>query len=141
MRTCPFCEFNEGWVIEQPDGKFKVICKVCGSSGPESNTREGSEEKWDGSLSNIEGSEFEQALKEDMGGASAPSANLVNTPGTGTAQPASIAATTGGQQYDSNAIGSGDKWGNEKSKKKKKKKKKITEYRIATIEEYANKLK
>ncbi len=141
MRTCPFCGYDEGWVNEQPDGKLKVVCKVCGSSGPESNTHEGAEKKWDGILAQIENpTKFEEALQEEMGGAAAPAVNLVNTPGMGTAEPGSTAAMTGGQQYDDSAIGSGDKWAAEK-KKKKKKKKKITEHKIFTIEEYASKLK
>jgi len=45
-----------------------------------------------------------------MGGVTTPYATLYNVPGVGTAKPATLAATTGAQQYDVTAKGSGDKW-------------------------------
>ena len=45
-----------------------------------------------------------------LGGVSAPYATLYNVPGVGNAVPASVAATTGSQFYQSTAKGSGDKW-------------------------------
>jgi len=45
-----------------------------------------------------------------LGGVSAPYATIYNVPGVGTAQPASVAATTGAQFTGSTAKGSGDKW-------------------------------
>jgi hypothetical protein len=51
------------------------------------------------------------ALNEaEMGGVSAPYSTLYNVPGVGSAVPASVAATTGAQFYQSTAKGSGDKW-------------------------------
>lgn len=51
------------------------------------------------------------ALNEaEMGGVSAPYTTLYNVPGTGTPVPASQAATTGNQFYQSGTKGSGDKW-------------------------------
>jgi len=70
-------------------------------------------------------------INEEMGGVSSPMSTLVNTPGMGSAQPASTAATSGPQQGSSSALGSGDKWGNslgpytqagDVQKKRKKKK-------------------
>ena len=45
-----------------------------------------------------------------LGGVSTPYATLYNVPGVGTAQPASVAATTGAQFTATTARGSGDKW-------------------------------
>ena len=45
-----------------------------------------------------------------MGGVTTPYSTLYNVPGVGSARPASLAATTGAQQYDITAKGSGDKW-------------------------------
>jgi len=50
------------------------------------------------------------ALNESMGGVSTPYATLYNVPGVGTAIPASQAATSGNQFYQSATKGSGDKW-------------------------------
>jgi hypothetical protein len=51
------------------------------------------------------------ALNEaEMGGVSAPYSTLYNVTGVGSAVPASVAATTGAQFYQSTAKGSGDKW-------------------------------
>jgi len=135
MRPCPFCNFDEGYTHETSYKKpitYKVICNVCGSSGPEAKTRKMAEQKWDGLLLDVDLDEVEELLDEDMGGVSAPAATLSNTPGVGNATPATIAATSGAQQTSSSAIGSGDKWGdglmydqNGKIKKKKKKKSKL----------------
>ena len=143
MKECPFCGFDEGWVQETPEG-YKVICKVCKAEGPPAKTYEMSRKKWDGILNKIESPDkFEEALKEDvggdMGGVSAPAATLVNVPGTGNATPASFAAMTGAQQYDSGAIGSGDKWGGNEPNKKKKKKKTSAKHKISSFEDYADK--
>jgi hypothetical protein len=78
-------------------------------------------------------------LNENMGGVGAPMATLGNVPGMGTAQPASMAATTAAQFNSPKSTGSGDKWGalgkthqqiGFVPKKKKKKKKKIEEDNI-----------
>ena len=51
------------------------------------------------------------ALNEaEMGGVSTPYATLYNVPGVGNAVPASQAATSGNQFYQSTSKGSGDKW-------------------------------
>jgi hypothetical protein len=89
-----------------------------------------------------------------------PFATLTNTPGMGSARPASMAATSGAQQCDVNALGSGDNWGNtlgpyqqggNKKRKKRvyKKRKKVvkesllennvTPYNIKIVREYINK--
>lgn len=142
MRACPFCNSGEGWVKETSYSepiKYRVECNICGAIGPEAKTDEMAEKKWDGLLAQIENPEkFEEALEEEMGGVSAPAATLVNTPGVGSATPASTAAMTGAQQTSSSSLGSGDKWGDgsiydqngklkNKKKKKKKSKKKVNE--------------
>ena len=139
MRECPFCGFDEGWV-KQDGEMFTVQCEVCGSHGPYSKTREGAEEKWEGKLKTIPTKDVDKALKENIGGVSAPAATLANTPGVGTAQPASTAAMTGAQQNSPDALGSGDKWGGgsgDKKKKKKKKTKKTNEIKTA-LKGFAN---
>lgn len=237
MKPCPFCGFNEAWTRNSPwdliegrdpnDIHYVIQCNVCGTVGPESKTPEIAEDKWNGSLKNINPNHeetFKYALNESLkqfigntfispdegievyfnddyiefinsengtiiyqfgipedgetideegnviddeesneGGpylyysgdylevfsdgiveftiyldelqinedVSAPMATLSNVPGTGNAQPASMAAMTGSQQGSTDAIGSGDNWGNylgpyiqknepEKNKKKKK---------------------
>ena len=143
MRICPFCNFNEGSVHETSYKEpkiYKVVCNVCGSSGPEAKTREMAEQKWDGLLLDIELDEVKELLDEDMGGVSAPMATLANAPGVGNATPASTAATTSAQQTSSSTKGSGDNWGAgsmydqkgkiKKKKGKKKGKKKISESNI-----------
>ena len=139
MKACPFCGFDEGWTQETPEG-YKVICKVCKAEGPPAKTYDMARKKWDGILHKIESQDkFEEALKEmDMGGVSAPAATLVNVPGTGNAQPAEFAAMTGAQQYDSGAIGSGDKWGGDNPKKKKKKTVTV-KHKVSSYEDYAAK--
>jgi hypothetical protein len=138
MKECPFCGYDEGWVRETPEG-YKVICKVCGGEGPPAKTYDMSRKKWDGILNKIESQDkFEEALKEMEGGVSTPAATLTNVPGVGDAQPAAFAAMTGAQQYDSGAIGSGDKWGGSEPKKKKKKKA-TTKHKISSYEDFAAK--
>jgi len=83
---------------------------------------------------------IKKSVKEsDMGGVSAPMATLNNTPGMGNAQPASMAAMSGAQQYDQSARGSGDLWGS--PKKGKKTKKKTKKYKLPSYEEFANQIK
>jgi hypothetical protein len=124
MRACPFCGFNEGWTKESSYTKpirYKVICNVCDSSGPESSTPEMAEKKWDGILSKIDDDKkFKAILKEDMGGASTPMTTTVNTPGVGNAQLPKMAAMTGNQQASNDSKGSGDKYGDTPKKKNKK---------------------
>lgn len=138
MRECPFCGFDEGWVKNQ--GKyFYVECKVCESTGPKSLSSSGAEEKWNGILSSLDGKELNLKLEEEaIGGVSSPISTLNNTQGIGNAQPAKMAAMTGAQQYDSKAIGSGDKWDAGKKTKPKKKNKK---HKIDSFEEYSQKIK
>jgi len=91
---------------------------------------------------------FSRAIKieENVGGVSAPLSTSMNTPGMGNAQPSSMAATTGVQQYSNSAKGSGDKWnalgkpyqqGNSPKKKRKvyKKKRKTNEQFYPSLEE------
>ena len=120
MNVCPFCNYDEGWVRESSlnPNKYTVICKVCGAIGPESTTREGAEDKWNGTLKDLDAQQIR--LSENVG---APMTTLTNTPGMGNAQPASVAAMTGSQQMSSSCIGSGDKWDNGGKKKKNKKRK------------------
>lgn len=104
MRECPFCNFDEGWSEKSPSnpGKFVIRCKVCGAIGPESDTYEGAERKWNGSLKDVDADDkgaFQLALDEDVMG---PISTLGNTPGMGNAQPPS---TT-----NMSTSGSGDKW-------------------------------
>lgn len=68
-RVCPFCDFNEGWVATSPidETKYVIRCKVCGSMGPQSSTREGAERKWNGFLKSIDiknKEKFDKAIKE-----------------------------------------------------------------------------
>lgn len=121
MRACPFCGFNEGWTQESSYTKpirYKVVCSVCNSSGPEASCPEMAEKKWDGLLTKIDDSKkFNALLKEDMGGVSGAEGS---TPGIGTAQPPKMAAMTGNQQASNDSKGSGDKYGDTPKKKKKK---------------------
>ena len=132
MRTCPFCNYDEGWVKEttfKRPIKDRVECHVCGATGPESFSYELAIKKWDGILIKIDNDkELKAMVKEDaMGGVSAPMATLNNTPGMGNAVPPSKGGT-----------GSGDSWGNTINKKpytqstikKKKKKRKIVKEEV-----------
>lgn len=77
MNQCPFCGFDEGWtrlspwdlIEKRPETHYVVQCNVCHAIGPESKTRAGAEEKWDGILSqidpNIEKEEFKEKLNEE----------------------------------------------------------------------------
>ena len=74
--------------------------------------------------------------EDSMGGVSAGFSTLNNTTGMGTAQPASMAATSAAQFNSPKSTGSGDKWGalgkthTQSTTKKKRKKKKIEEDNI-----------
>jgi len=135
MNSCEFCGYDEGWVRNSPwdfiehrgkdDIHYVVQCKVCGALGPESKTKEGAIEKWNGSLTSAQNlNDFNNMLDENMGGAAGGAAGT-SIPGMGTAVPPGT--QTGGK-------GSGDNWGNTigmytqagtiKGNKKKKKKKK-----------------
>jgi Major capsid protein Gp23 len=61
-------------------------------------------------LNNDSGNELTKLYEAAMGGVSSPYATLYNVPGVGTAQPATVAATTGAQFSAPTAKGSGDKW-------------------------------
>lgn len=93
MRKCPFCNSLEWRTIEVQDSwteakNYRVVCEMCDSMGPTSDSPEEAEANWEG------------ALKEEaVGGVSAPMSTVNNTPGMGNATPAS---TTN--------IGSGDRW-------------------------------
>lgn len=142
MIPCPFCNFDEGWVTSKDD-MYVVECKVCGSQGPPSNTRELATEKWNGLLKRIDDQrEFNKLVNEDV---SAPIATLTNTPGMGTAEPANISAMTGAQQASPDAIGSGDSWGHVPKKSTKKKKKGTSKtkkkHNIQSLDDFANLLK
>lgn len=121
MKKCPFCNSLEYRTIPVTDSwtdekKYRVVCEMCDSMGPASDTPEEAEANWEGAL-------LEELDEEAMGGVSSPMATLNNTPGMGNVAPASA---------DGNAIGSGDKFGDSvmydqkgkiktsKSKKKKK---------------------
>jgi len=122
MRKCPFCNSLEYRTITVSDSwtgdkTYRVVCEMCDSMGPSSDTPEEAEANWEGALK-------EELDEEAMGGVSAPMSTLNNTPGMGNVTPAASA--------DGNAIGSGDKFGDgvmydqkgkvktSKSKKKKK---------------------
>lgn len=138
MKICNFCGYDEGWVIQSPFNKNKYVvqCHVCGAIGPESNTQNGAEKKWDGILKEIDDEkQFNLILNEDLGGVSTPMSTTMNTSGMGNAQPAQIAAMTGQQQSSPLSKGSGDRWDNKTIPKKKKRKKKTNENFYPSLEE------
>jgi hypothetical protein len=134
IRTCPFCDYNEGW-IRQIEDEFFVECKVCKGKGPSSDNDTDAISYWNGKFD----TDFDRDnVSEDaMGGVSTPMATLNNTPGIGNAVPATQAATTGAQFTSDSVKGSGDKFDNVESKtKSKKKKSKKGPYKIATFDDF-----
>ena len=120
MKSCKFCNYDEGWIRESPwnkieqrrpeDKHYVVQCNVCGAIGPEGKTEKSAEAKWDGMLVDIkDNKKFKKALDEDaMGGVSSPGATLNNVPGMGNVVPAT-----------QNGLGSGDLFGGKPKKKRK----------------------
>lgn len=68
-------------------------------------------QEWLDEYGEFYGKKFDRELDEMDAGAPAAFTGVGSNPGMGNAQPASTAAMTGAQQTSSDAIGSGDKWG------------------------------